>query len=478
MRLIAVILTLQALGLLSNAYENVALHKPSWQSKQYLYHQGDSRTDANNAVDGLKTNLTSVGGQCVISGNDLRTATWWVNLTSILSIHHITIQYRTENEKWDPSNHYTGRFLGFYLYVSNTTYRNDGYLCFHDTRYTRATIPPVLNISCPVHGQYVIYYNERLEGVKYPADYSRHAFTELCEVEVYGCPTSGLFGPNCDLRCHTNCQEYCNIETGVCLGCKPGYVGQYCEHECSERRFGQNCEEFCGDCVDFEQCHHVNGKCQNGCERGFHGTRCTEICPIGFYDKNCKRKCSSNCLYSNRCDSKSGVCQGGCKPGWQGPLCDKDCNEKNGTNCNKRCGHCRGGAVCNHINGACQDGCAAGYKGEMCTKECDVGWYGLGCKQKCSAYCNDSGVCDHVTGSCKSGCKSGWQGVNCLEGGYSQFIRGMSQQPMVSNSQEGCDKVLNDDSGNQKDKTYDTLGSNTSRASEKDEKIEMSLQTA
>ncbi|XP_062566844.1 multiple epidermal growth factor-like domains protein 10 [Saccostrea cucullata] len=352
--------------------KNIALNKPSWQSKQYEYYPGDPRTHASNGVDGFKKDLSSTGGQCVISGNNLPTATWWVNLTSILSIHHITIYYRTENIKW-------------------------------------------------------------------------------------GCPTSGYFGPDCSLRCHTNCQEYCNIETGVCLGCKPGYVGQYCDKECSGRRFGQNCEDFCGDCLDFEQCHHVNGKCQNGCERGYQGTRCTEMCPIGFYDKSCEKKCSPNCLYSNRCDSKSGVCQGGCKTGWEGVLCDKDCNKKNGTNCNIRCGHCRGGAVCNQINGVCPNGCAAGYMGESCTRECDSGWYGLNCKQKCSAYCNDTGVCDHVTGSCKDGCKSGWQGVNCFE---------------------DCEKSLTVESGNQKEKMYDTLGSNTSRADEKEEEIDMPLQTA
>lgn len=41
-------------------------------------------------------------------------------------------------------------------------------------------------MECPVHGQYVIYYNERLPGVTYPDDYSQYAYNELCEVEVFG----------------------------------------------------------------------------------------------------------------------------------------------------------------------------------------------------------------------------------------------------------------------------------------------------
>ena len=43
-----------------------------------------------------------------------------------------------------------------------------------------------MNISCPFKGRHVIYYNERKEGVAYPANYSRYAFADLCEVEVYG----------------------------------------------------------------------------------------------------------------------------------------------------------------------------------------------------------------------------------------------------------------------------------------------------
>lgn len=86
----------------------------------------------------------------------------------------------------DIKNGYTSRFLGFSVYVSNTTVTTDGKLCFKDTSFNRTTVPAILNITCIVHGQYVIYYNERLTNGGYPTYYSRYAHNELCEVEVYG----------------------------------------------------------------------------------------------------------------------------------------------------------------------------------------------------------------------------------------------------------------------------------------------------
>lgn len=74
---------------------NIALRKPTYQLHPYIVN--DATFDASNAVDGLKSDLSAWGGQCAITADGYRTATWWVNLNSIHSIHHITIYYRTDN---------------------------------------------------------------------------------------------------------------------------------------------------------------------------------------------------------------------------------------------------------------------------------------------------------------------------------------------------------------------------------------------
>lgn len=72
---------------------NVALNKPAYQEYPLLLGNDTYIYDANNAVDGRKTNMSWYGGQCAVSALYKRTATWWVNLTSVHSIRHIDIYF-------------------------------------------------------------------------------------------------------------------------------------------------------------------------------------------------------------------------------------------------------------------------------------------------------------------------------------------------------------------------------------------------
>lgn len=77
-----------------------------------------------------------------------------------------------------------GRFAGFSLYVSNTTDKNIGYLCYKNG----SDLPPLdFNKNCITNGRYVIFYNERQDGIRYPVEYVISSVsTELCEVIVTG----------------------------------------------------------------------------------------------------------------------------------------------------------------------------------------------------------------------------------------------------------------------------------------------------
>eukprot|EP00105_Crassostrea_gigas_P046603 XP_019930751.1 PREDICTED: uncharacterized protein LOC105347965 [Crassostrea gigas] len=287
------------------AYENIALNRPAWQ--RYPFH--GTPWNAFLAVDGRRSDLSPAGGQCAISENSRSIAEWRVDLGGVRNLHHVFIQYRTENVAWDQNDYLKSRFLGFSIYVSNTTYIKDWKLCFKDNNYTRATIPNPISVTCLMHGRYVIYYNNRTHR-PFPAGYSTYALNDLCEVEVYGCLTLGYYGENCSTPCPENCKGGdCNIVDGTCISCVQGYKGSMCN-------------EVCGACYGKEQCDYKNGTCPNGCEDGYKGIQCKTVCNNNTYGPNCSRTCG-HCLYlyGEKCNHVTGQCPRGCVSGYQGDLC-------------------------------------------------------------------------------------------------------------------------------------------------------------
>nr|XP_022304879.1 multiple epidermal growth factor-like domains protein 10 isoform X2 [Crassostrea virginica] len=399
------------------AYENLALHQPAWQSStltRLILHLRLIST-ADLAVDGSTPT-------CALSRSE-RTAEWWVDLGGVKNIHHVLIQH--EKDKY--------KFLGFSVYISNTTDIEDGVVCFRDTNYTRATIPNPVNITCPHHGRYVIYYNNRTHP-PYPEGYSSKTSINLCEVEVYGCDVY-TYGLDCK-RCG-NCSGgvQCDHVTGTCPnGCDPGMNGDECDRECGNKTYGMECKEQCGNCSNGEPCHHVDGRCPSGCNAGAYGLTCKESCGncrngepcndvdgscpsgcnAGGYGVTCKEYCG-NCSNGEPCHQVDGTCPHGCDAGIYGDKWDKECdNNTYGMECKKLCGNCSNGDPCHHVDGTCANGCDTGIYGEKCDKECSNNTYGVECKELCGK-CSNWEPCHHEDGSCPSGCNAGAYGVTCKE---------------------------------------------------------------
>ncbi|XP_062597992.1 uncharacterized protein LOC134259424 [Saccostrea cucullata] len=101
---------------------------------------------------------------------------WYVDLGEIYSVYSISIQFKDYGPSYVQRQR--GRFAGFSLYLSNSSYKENGYLCYKDG----PQLPPLnFTTTCIKHGRYIIYYNERLDSVRYPDEYQPTSFAQLCE---------------------------------------------------------------------------------------------------------------------------------------------------------------------------------------------------------------------------------------------------------------------------------------------------------
>lgn len=64
----------------------------------YPWPDKDRDFGSENAVDGMYTDRGNTGGQCTISDDGKYNATWRVDLGKVVSISHIDIYYRTDNQ--------------------------------------------------------------------------------------------------------------------------------------------------------------------------------------------------------------------------------------------------------------------------------------------------------------------------------------------------------------------------------------------
>ncbi|XP_052684164.1 receptor-type tyrosine-protein phosphatase epsilon-like isoform X2 [Crassostrea angulata] len=343
-------------------YDDLSANKVA---HQYKTSSSCAGCEANKAVD---RDIQTCTRMEEIGPTSLDKSTWWhVDLGGTYNVYNIRIQFKNYDGY---TMRQRGRFAGFSLYVSNTTDRHMGHLCYKDG----PELPPLdFNTNCLTHGRYVIFYNERLPGKIYPMGYKNtNVFTELCEVIVTGCSSSGVYGENCDKVCPGTCQyRRCDIINGTCLGCSPGWLGARCDKACSVGYYGLQCESKCvGHCKDGVGCNHTSGLCDKGCDDGWTGSNCNKGCVTGMFGKGCSEKCSGHCLDNVSCNSTNGHCDGGCDLGYVEPFCNRSCEmEKNSKGCSVKCsGHCLDNVSCNSTTGHCDGGCALGYVEPFCNK--------------------------------------------------------------------------------------------------------------
>uniref|UniRef100_K1RB57 Uncharacterized protein n=1 Tax=Magallana gigas TaxID=29159 RepID=K1RB57_MAGGI len=265
--------------------DNLAYQKPTWQTRE--------KYSSAKAVDGLFE--TSSGGrdQCAMSYKSATDVMWMVDLEDIYSIYQVVIYHKTGGVSFDKSSDFTKKLLGFSIIVSNTTDRRDGVVCYQDTQYTASTIPDKVEIFCSVIGRFVFYYNERLPGIRYPKDYSKYAYGDLCEIEVSGCPVAefGYENADCTIPCLAMCHKYLeNLSYR-----KPTWQSYtYAEFGSSDKA------------VDGKKSRHYRDGCPS---------------PVAEVPE-CSKPCPSNC---ETCYPNTGFCTK-CKPGFEGSACDVVCD--------------------------------------------------------------------------------------------------------------------------------------------------------
>nr|XP_022311632.1 receptor-type tyrosine-protein phosphatase epsilon-like [Crassostrea virginica] len=387
----------------ATAYDDLSKNKEATQSTT-----APSPIDAYRAGNAVDRDITTCMRTDAIGTSSDKTVWWRVDLGGVYNIYSVNILFKYYDSF---ENRQQGRFAGFSLSVSNTESMDSSLLCYKDN-YPPL---PLLNFTttCITSGRYVTFYNERLDGVAYPEGYEiANVQTELCEVIVKGCKTSGVFGYNCSKRCPPNCRDQvCHIQIGTCFGCSQGWNGTTCDTKCIDGRYGLYCEQQCsGHCKDNAVCNHVTGQCDGGCAPGWRGVLCNKVCKDGTYGNNCVHNCSGNCLNDSTCNKQTGHCDKGCKLGYTNALCNELCpSDFYGYMCKIPCsGNCLKKKSCDHIDGTCVGGCKAGYTGKLCTTSCADRYYGMNCSNSCPINCK---TCKHTDGTCS--CNPGWRGPNC-----------------------------------------------------------------
>ncbi|XP_033738344.1 multiple epidermal growth factor-like domains protein 10 isoform X2 [Pecten maximus] len=414
---------------------NVALTGTASQSSD-----DQSRWGAGRVIDNCTTQTVNSNCCSHTKSGTYKEAWWRVDLGQTKTILYVTIYYR---------GGYANRFGGYSLYLSNTTSYTQGVLCYKDHSSLASDVQLNPTHSCPYVARYVIVYNQRDTPKKYDW-YDDYAVLELCEVQVFGCPTgtygndncnnpcsescfggncnpvsgscfycfAGMYGDFCQVPCTANCYNACEKNSGHCIGCIAGKTGDLCDtdcpvncvicnqtlaahcYECVNGMHGETCHLACSDGCKDKTCMKDNGYCLE-CITGKYGNTCGSDCSINCKDRKC-RKSDGHCLE--------------CVDGKHGDICESDCSNNCENKLCKKDGHClacipgKQGNLCD-VN--CPSNCVTCDQTTDQCFGCIPGFYGNTCNRMCSDNCKDN-TCIQHNAIC-TGCDPGFHGYTCYQ---------------------------------------------------------------
>ncbi|XP_062609209.1 multiple epidermal growth factor-like domains protein 10 [Saccostrea cucullata] len=189
-----------------------------------------------------------------------------------------------------------------------------------------------------------------------------------CDIQSGYCQTcsSKLHGNFCEYTCSKYCDSpgKCDQYTGECKSCVPGRYGRKCLNECSANCLNVTC--------------FSNQTCVHGCKDGWFGEQCKHDCSVvtggcahcGFIEGNDEVKClrCEDSWFLN--EAECFQCPENCSSCLSNNLCTQCKNNLfYGTMCEKRC---HDGCIRNEcdVNGKCLYGCSNGKYGTECEQEC------------------------------------------------------------------------------------------------------------
>ncbi|XP_018411793.1 PREDICTED: laminin subunit alpha-2 [Nanorana parkeri] len=276
---------------------------------------------------------------------------------------------------------------------------------------------------------------------------------ERCADGYFGQPSvpGGSCKPcPCNQNLDLSAPGCCNRETGACMICKPGVIGEFCD-KCADGYFGDALEaRSCQPCncningSATTACDIQTGQCQ--CKHNVIGRQCDECLPQTYgpvFSQGCV-PCNCNSFGSKSFDcNESGQCR--CQPGVAGDKCDRcargfyDFQEGGCTPCG--CPHV--GNNCDEETGQCV--CPPNTIGEQCEK-CAPNHWGFsiitGCKAcDCGAPGSLSTQCNPDTGCCF--CSPNFSGDKCTSCriGYRNYPKCIGCDCELAGSKsESCDQ--------------------------------------